>query len=226
VLEEYVEGTEMNGIVVVQDGEVLATVLCDRLRPSGRGFGVSWLHLYPPAVEGDRRTEAERVAADTVRALGLETGIGFPQLIATPAGGVALIECAARIGGMMAEHVRHALGIDLLEVALRLSLGERLSAEHVRPRFERPVAVRFLTAEPGTLTPGRVTRVGPLEPVLASPGVLDAEVYSVPGETIRPVTIISDRRGYVIATGATREEAVERADAATALVDIEVDPAG
>jgi biotin carboxylase len=222
VLEEYVEGTEMNGIVVVQDGEVLATVLCDRLRPPGRGFGVSWLHVYPPTVEDDRRAEALRVAADTVRALGLETGIGFPQLIATAEGNVAVIECAARIGGMMAEHLQHALGIDLLQIALRLALGERVSEEHVRPRFERPVAIRFLTAQPGTLTPGQVNRVGPLDDVLASPGVLDAEVFSVVGETIRPVTVISDRRGYVIATGGTREEAVARADAAAALVDIEV----
>jgi len=222
VLEEYVEGTEMNGIVVVQDGEVLATVLCDRLRPPGRGFGVSWLHVYPPTVEGDRRAEAARVAADTVRALGLQTGIGFPQLIATPEGGLAVIECAARIGGMMAEHLRDALGIDLLEVALRLALGERVSEEHVRTRFERPVAIRFLTAQPGTLTPGRVTRVGSLDEVLASPGVLDAEVFSVVGETIRPVRVISDRRGYVIATGVTREDAIARADAAAALVDLEV----
>jgi biotin carboxylase len=222
VLEEYVEGTEMNGIVVVQDGEVLATVLCDRLRPPGRGFGVSWLHVYPPTVEGDRRAEAARIAADTVRALGLETGIGFPQLIATPEGGLAVIECAARIGGMMAEHLRHALGIDLLEIALRLALGERVSEEHVRARFERPVAIRFLTAQPGTLTPGRVTRVGSLDDVLASPGVVDAEVFSVVGETIRPVTVISDRRGFVIATGVTREEAIARADAAAGLVDLEV----
>ena len=122
----------------------------------------------------------------------------------------------------MGEHLRHALGIDLLEVALRLSLGERVSAALVAPRFRRPVAIRFLTAEPGMLTPGRVTRVGPLDPVLAAPGVLDAAIYAVVGETIRPVTVISDRRGYVIATGVTREDAIARADAAAALVDLEV----
>ena len=225
VLEEYVEGTEMNGIVIVQDGEVLSVTLCDRLRPPGRGFGVSWLHVYPPTPAGAQLAEAERVAAEAVRALGLRTGIGFPQLLAAPDGGVVLVECAARIGGMMAEHLRHALGVDLLEVALRLALGEPVTAEHVGERFRRPVAIRFLTAEPGTLTPGRVTRVGSLDDVLAAPGVLDAEVYSEVGETIRPVRIISDRRGYVIATGETREEAVARADAASLLVEIEVDAA-
>lgn len=225
VLEEFVEGTELNGIVVVQEGEVLATILCDRLRPPGRGFGVSWLHVYPPTPTGAQLAEAERVAADAVRALGLRTGIGFPQILARPDGGVALVECAARIGGMMAEHLLHAFGIDLLEVALRLALRELVTQEQVQPRFERPVAIRFLTAEPGTLTPGRVTRVGPLDDVLAAPGVLAAEIYSEVGETIRPVQIISDRRGYVIATGNTRGEAVERADAASLLVQIDVEPA-
>jgi biotin carboxylase len=225
VLEEFVEGTEMNGIVVVQDGEVLSTILCDRLRPSGRGFGVSWLHVYPPTPEGAQLAEAEHVAAEAVRALGLRTGIGFPQILARPDGGVALVECAARIGGMMAEHLLHAFGIDLLEVAIRLALGEPVTQEHLRPRFERPVAIRFLTADPGMLRAGRVTRVGPLDDVLAAPGVLAAEVYSEVGETIRPVQIISDRRGYVIATGATRDEAVERADAASVLVVIDVEPA-
>lgn len=224
VLEQYVDGIELNGIVVVQDGDVLSVELADRLRPLGRGFGVSWLHVYPPSVEGEQRAEAERVAVEAVQALGLETGIGFPQLIAKPGGGVAVIECAARIGGMMADHLRHAVGVDLLGIALRLALGERVTPDDVRPRFERPVAIRFLTAAPGTLTPGRVTRVGPLDDVLAAPGVLEAEVFAVVGETIRPVTVISDRRGYVVATGGTREEAVERADAAAALVDLEVAP--
>jgi len=225
VLEEFVEGTEMNGIVVVQDGEVLSTTLCDRLRPRGRGFGVSWLHVYPPTPQGAQLAEAEQVATDAVRALGLRTGIGFPQILAKPDGGVALVECAARIGGMMAEHLLHALGIDLLEIALRLALGEPVTSEHLRERFRRPVAIRFLTAEPGTLTPGRVTRIGTLGPALAAPGVLAAEVYSEVGETIRPVQVISDRRGYVIAEGPTREEAIERADAAALLVDIEVEAA-
>jgi biotin carboxylase len=225
VLEEYVEGTELNGIVVVQDGEVLSVTLCDRLRPPGRGFGVSWLHVYPPTPEGAQLAEAERVAAGAVRTLGLETGIGFPQLIARPDGEVALVECAARIGGMMGEHLRHALGIDLLEVALRLALGEPVTAALVEPRFRRPVAIRFLTAEPGTLTPGRVTRVGSLDPILAAPGVLDAAIYAVVGETIRPVTIISDRRGYVIATGETRDDAIARADDASLLAEIDVEQA-
>ncbi len=223
ILEEYVDGIEMNGIVVVRDRRVLLVVLGDRLRPSGLGFGVSWIHLYPPHLTGELLDAAHGIAADTALALGLESGIAFPQLIATTDGRVLVVECAARIGGMMAELLEHALGVDLLEVQLRLALGEEVTEEMVRPRFERPTAIRFLTAEPGHLRPGRVTRVGPLDPVLASPGVVDASIYSAVGETIVPVRVISDRRGYVIATGETREQALDRADAAAALVEIDVE---
>ncbi len=223
ILEEYVDGIEMNGIVVVHEGRVLLVALGDRLRPSGLGFGVSWIHLYPPHLAGERLETAQHIAAETALALGLETGIAFPQLIATDDGRVLVVECAARIGGMMGELLEHALGIDLLEVQLRLALGEEVAEEMMRPRFERPTAIRFLTAEPGHLRPGRVTRIGPLDPVLASPGVVDASIYSAVGETIVPMRVISDRRGYVIATGSTREQALEHADAAAALVEIDVE---
>ncbi len=223
LLEEFVDGTEMNGIVIVDGGEVRSVTLCDRLRPEGASFGVSWIHLYPPSVEGLRLDEAQRVAADAVRALGLVTGIGFPQLIATTDGRVVVVECAARIGGLMAEHVLHARGIDLLEIQLRIALGEGVPDELVQPRFDRPVAVRFLTAEPGPLRTGQVTRVGPLDDVLAAPGVVAAEVYAEEGEIIRPVMVISDRRGWVIASGETREEALARAEAAALLFQIDVE---
>jgi biotin carboxylase len=223
IVEEYVEGTEMNGIVVMQDGEALSVILCDRLRPSGGSFGVSWIHLYPPDLDAARLEEAKRVAVDAARALGMRDGIAFPQLLATADGRIALVECAARIGGMMAELALHALGVDLLEIAIRIALGEQIPPKLVEERFRRPTAIRFLTAAPGPLQPGRVTRVGSLDPVLASPGVVAAELYMVVGEVIRPVMVISDRRGYVIAVGETAADALERAEAATRLVDVEVE---
>jgi biotin carboxylase len=226
ILEEYVEGLEMNGIVVLRDGEALATVLCDRLRPEGgESFGVSWIHLYPPGIEGAVLADAERIAADAARALGMISGIAFPQLIATTSGRVVLVECAARIGGMMAELLEHALGLDLLGLQLAAALGDEIAEAAVRPRYERATAIRFLTAEPGPLRAGRVTRVGSLEPVLESPGVVAASIYAVEGEVIRPVSVISDRRGFVIATGATREEALERAETGAGLVEIDVEAA-
>jgi biotin carboxylase len=224
ILEEFVDGTEMNGIVIARDGEPTPLTLSDRLRPPGIGFGVGWIHVYPATAYGDQLEESERVAAYAVKVLGLENGIAFPQLIAASDGRVALVECAARIpGGQMADLVRHAVGVDLVEVQLRFALGKELPDELVQPRFEQPLAIRFLTAEPGPLPTGRVVRVGSLEKVLAFPGVVQAETYLQPGETIRPVRLDGDRRGYVIAVADTNLAALERAEAAARLVDVEVE---
>jgi biotin carboxylase len=224
ILEEFVPGTEMNGIVIARGGEPMPLTLSDRLRPPGIGFGVGWIHVYPATVYGHQLEESERAAAYAVKALGLENGIAFPQLIAAPDGRVAMVECAARIpGGQMADLVRYAVGVDLVEVQLRFALGEELPDELVAPRFEQPLAIRFLTAEPGPLPTGRVRRVGSLEKVLAFPGVVQAETYLQVGETIRPVRLDGDRRGYVIAVADTNLEALERAEAAARLVDVEVE---
>jgi len=224
VLEEYVDGTELNGIVVARDGEATLLTLSDRLRPPGIGFGVGWIHVYPPTIPPEQLAEAERVAVHAVHALGLRTGIAFPQLLAAEDGRVVVVECAARVpGGQMADLVRWAVGVDLVETQIRMALGDELPDELVRPQFAQPLAIRFFTASPGPLAAGVVKRIGPLDKVLAFPGVVQADVYLQVGETIRPVRLDGDRRGYVIATADTNLEALERAEAAARLLDVEVE---
>ncbi len=223
ILEGFVDGVEMNGIVIARGGEAEVLTLSDRLRPPGIGFGVGWIHVYPASVYADQLELSEHVAARSVEALGLRDGIAFPQLIARPDGSVAVVEVAARIpGGQMADLVRHAIGVDLVELALRFALGEPVTDDVARPRFSQPLAIRFLTAEPGPLPTGRVTRIGSLDAVLAAEGVVQADTYLQVGETIRPVRLDGDRRGYVIALGDTSVAALARAEAAALLLEVDV----
>ena len=223
IVEEFIDGIEMNGIVVARGGEPALVTLSDRLRPPGIGFGVGWIHVYPPSIDGDELAGAERIAVESVRALGLRDGIAFPQLIATPDGRVALVEVAARIaGGQMADLVRHAVGVNLVEVALLQALGDEVPDEVALPRFSQPLAIRFFTAAPGPLPTGQVTAIGALEPLLEAEGVVQAETYLELGETIRPVRRDGDRRGYVIAVADTGSEALRRAEAAAELLTVEV----
>ena len=190
IVESYHDGLELNGLVLARRGETIPLTLSDRLRPPGIGFGVGWIHVYPATIFGDVLAEAERVAVHAVHALGLRDGIAFPQLLVSDDGTVRVVEVAARIpGGQMADLARHAIGLDLVEIALRQALGVEVPDELAYPRFRRPLAIRFLTE----------------------------------GETIRPVRLDGDRRGYVIATGETSVEALERAEAAARLLDVVVE---
>jgi biotin carboxylase len=118
LLEEYIDGIELNGILVVRDGEPTLVTLSDRLRPRGRGFGVGWIHLYPSSLAAEVLERARELAFAAVRTLGLRDGIAFPQLIAA-GDDVRLVEIAARIAaGQMADLVRFGTGIELFDVAI------------------------------------------------------------------------------------------------------------
>ncbi len=224
IVESFHDGLELNGLAVARNGDVELLTLSDRLRPPGVGFGVGWTHLYPSTLFGDTLARAEDVVVTAIHALGLRDGIAFPQVIVSDDGACRVVEVAARIpGGQMADLARHAVGVDLVEIALQQALGVEVPDELVKPRFSQPLAIKFLTASPGPLPTGRVRSVGALDKVLAFPGVVQAELYLQPGETIRPVRLDGDRRGYVIAVAETNLEALERAEAAATLVDVIVE---
>ena len=210
ILEQYVEGHELNAIVVARDGRPILLTLSDRLRPPGAGFGVGWIHLYPSELDPAYLQTAGDVAIAAVRALGLRDGIAFPQLLVTDAGDVLVVEVAARVpAGQMADLVRLGTGIDLIEIALTQALGHPVPDFMIEPRFRRPLAVSFVTASPGILPTGTVVAVNGLDRVRETPGVLEAGLYIELGETIRPVQVDADRRGYVIATADSARDALD-----------------
>ena len=226
IVEQFVDGVEMNAMAVVRDGDVMQLTLSDRLRPPGEGFAVGWIHAYPAdARRGERPPTPSSSSSAPCSALGLRNGIAFPQLIAATDGSIQVIEVAARIpGGQMADLVQHAVGVDLVEVALRFALGEDVTDELAAPKMRQPVAIRFFTAEPGPAAGGKVKAPASLDKVLAAPGVVQAASYIVPGETIRPVQRrrrpprLRDRDRLD-----TGPEALERAEAAARLVEVEVE---
>src|SRR5439155_20242445 len=185
MLESFVDGEELNILLAMRGGEPSLLTVSDRLRPSGLGFGVGWIHSFPSGLPPPVLDEARELAFAAVRRLGLRDGIAFPQLIVAD-DGVFVVEVAARVAaGQMADLVRLGTGIDLFELAIAQALGREVPDELVTPRFVRPIAIRFLTAQPGILPLGTVTAVDGLDAVRSSPDGLDCGLYFGPGPHIR-----------------------------------------
>ena len=203
ILEEFVDGVEMNGIVIARGGEPALVTLSDRLRPPGIGFGVGWIHVYPPSINGraaaTRRARRSRVGARSRSS----------RRDRVPAADRVTRRWRRRRGGRRA-NPRRADGRPRPPCRRRRPRRGRSPAGARReavpddvalPRFTQPLAIRFFTAQPGPLPTGEVLRIGSLDPVLAAEGVVQADTYLQVGETIRPVRRDGDRRGYVIADG-------------------------
>lgn len=106
---------------------------------------------------------------------------------------------------------------------MRQAVGEEITGEQRTPKFSQPLAVRFMTASPGPLPVGKIRSIGALDAVRSSPGVVKADVYMKVGETINPVQVDADRRGFVIATADDSSTALDLADRAAAMLEVEAD---
>ena len=144
-------------------------------------------HLWP----SHRGESATAVAELAARALGIEEGPSSTQLRVGPEG-PRVVELGARLGGGHdAELCEAALGVDLNGLALSAALGEEIEPGRIaaRPRVAG-ACVYFIAGEPGE--PEGVERAA------GSSGVEWVRLYRGSG-----------RRGAVLATGPTREQALE-----------------
>jgi len=149
------------------------------------------------------------VTRRAVEALGIENGPVHARLRVSR-GGPELLEVGARLGaGHDAELVLAATGVDLNALALAAALGLPVTAADVTRGYAERIGgavTRYLVAPPGALESVEVPQ--------GLPGVVEVRLYREPGHVFGPLRRSSDRAGAVLVVGATREEAVVRADVA------------
>ena len=130
------------------------------------------------------------------------------------------MEVAARLGGGHdAELCAAATGVDLNGLAIDAALG-RASNRLLQSRTGGAggAAIAFLVPPVGSLV-----AVDGVEEAEAVEGVRWVRVYRRPGHVFGPLRRGADRAGAVLATGATRAEALERARRAADAVRFRVD---
>jgi biotin carboxylase len=186
-------------------GEYVPLVVTDRTCASPPAFGVPVSESWP----SDYAQPSAEVARRAVEAVGIVAGPSHVRLRLSR-GGPEVIQVSARLGANHeAELVELTTGIDLNRLALAAALGWRFDADDVRPApagVVRGATTRFLIAPPGVLASVELPQ--------GLKGVVSSWIYRDPGYAFGPLQRPSDRAGAVLVGGASREEAVARADAA------------
>ena len=206
LIEERVEGPEVTVVGFSSGGQFKALVVTDRVVADPPAFGVALAHVWPSHDQGQSLDVAEAAVAG----LGITDGPSYTQLRLAD-DGPRVIEVAARLGGGHdAELAEAVTGVDLNGLAIDAALG----AAHPVPSWHTPrvggAVTRFLVAPPGVLE--SVDVPAGLE------GVLRVRIYREPGYVVGPLRRGSDRAGAVLVVGDSREQALDRADAAAAAV--------
>jgi biotin carboxylase len=161
----------------------------------------------PSVLAQEERLSLVRLAEKAARAMGLRNTTAKGDLVLTPEG-PKVIEMAARLsGGWFATHqIPLATGVDMVGIAIRLALGERIEAEEIFPRYNKGVAIRYFFPPPG-----KVASTRGAANFRKMPWVERLDLFVSEGDVVQPVTDHTRRAGFVITTGKSRQEAVERA---------------
>ncbi len=217
LVEEHVPGRELTVNAFSAGGHFHPLTITDRLTAPLPAFGVALTHVWPSELEPAQIGAVVEAASAAARAVGIENGPSYTQVILGPEG-PRVGELAARLGGGHdAELCRVALGVDLNGAALSAALGEEVSAASLAPVARVGGAcVRFLVAPPGELR--EVTGV---EQAFAEEGIRGIRIYRRPGHRFGELRRGADRAGAVLAVGGSRQEALERAARAEAMIRFE-----
>jgi biotin carboxylase len=203
LVEELVDGPEVTVNAFRVAGRQTTLTVTDREVAGGEAFGVALAHVWP-----SRHLAAAEVADAAATALGIDDGPIYVQL-RVAADGPKVVELAARVGGGHdAELCRAALGVDLNALTIAAALGEQIPPLEPKPRVGG-ACVRFLVGPPGLLE-----AVAGVEEASELPGIEWVRVYRDAGYVLVPLRRGADRAGAILATGDSREQALERAEAA------------
>ena len=174
----------------------------------------------PSKLDGAARALLNDLLQRVAEALGVRAGVLKGDLVICD-GAPHLIEVALRLsGGYFCTHqIPLSTGVDLVGHAIRIALGETPAAAELRPTRNIGAAQRWLFP-----APGRVTRIAGVGAVAARPEVELCDIRIREGDIVQPMSSHSSRVGVVLATGATREEAIERTQRALDGIDIQTDP--
>jgi biotin carboxylase len=220
LVEEHVAGHEVTVNGFSLGGWFHPLTVTDRLTADAPAFGVALAHVWPSVLAPPRIAGAIEVAAGAVEAIGIAEGPSYTQVLVGEEG-ARVGEVAARLGGGHdAELCRAVLGVELNSLALSSALGWEISPQQLAPVAQAGGGcVRFLVAPPGELR-----NVSGLEAAYALDGIKGIRMYRKLGHRFGPLIRGSDRAGAILSVGASREAALEYADAAASLVRFETVP--
>jgi len=212
MVEEYLAGPQISTEGLLIDGVGTTCGFIDRNYEHLDTFAPYIVENggeQPSMLPAQAQRQISSVAMDAGRAMGIVTGSVKGDMVWTDRGPY-VIEIAARLSGgwMSTDQIPLGTDVDLIGCAIRMALGENVPADDIRPRWHRGVAIRYFFPPPG-----RVSSIDGADAFANVPWVHRLGFFVEPGDVVQPTTDHTKRAGFVITTGATREEAVDRAKA-------------
>ena len=214
IVEEYLDGPEVSVEVMVVDGVPHILQITDKITTEAPHF-VEMGHTQPSRLPVETQRQIREVAEAACKSLGLDKGPAHVEMKVTGRGPV-MIELGARMGGdnITTHLVPLSTGIDMVKATINVALGEE---PDIMPTLHCGSAIRYFEVPFGT-----IRSIEGVEDAKQMPGIKQITFTKEVGEESTPIQCSNDRIGFVIAQGATADEAAKRCEEAMKRIKITI----
>lgn len=215
IIEEYLDGPEVSVEVMVVNGIVNILQITDKITTEAPHF-VEMGHTQPSRLPVATQEAIRNVTVAACTAIGIDKGPAHVEMKVTNRGPV-MIELGARMGGdnITTHLVPLSTGIDMVGSTIKVALGEE---PDIVPSLHCGSAIRYFEVPFGT-----IKAIEKVEEATNVPGVKQITFTKEVGDESTPIHCSNDRIGFVIAQGATAEEAVKACEEAMKVIKVNIE---
>lgn len=220
MVEQYLSGPQVSTESIVVNGKCFTPGFSDRNYEYLERYAPFFIENggdLPSHLSPEVQAKVKDVVARAAAALGITNGTVKGDIVVHK-GEPHVIELAARLSGgfFCTREIPLNTGVDFIGAAIKVALGEPVTAEELEPKHFKPVIQRYAFPNPGT-----VVSVTGADEARKISGIAEVVVTAKEGDIIPPAGDKRPSAAMVLATGATREAALEAANDALALIRIE-----
>jgi len=210
MVEEFLEGQQYSTESIIMDKKNITLGFSER--------NYELLEEFTPYIienGGQQPAEIDKKEFDSIvnlvekasQVLGISNATSKGDVVMTK-DGPKIIEIAPRLSGgyFSSDQIPLATGINIIEIAIRLSLGETINTDKLLFSQQKSVAIRYFFPKPG-----KIISINNIDSFKNESWVHKLNLFFGVGDVLEKVTDHTKRCGFVITTGNTRSEAVKRA---------------
>ena len=220
MVEEYLSGPQISTESLICDGCTFTSGLSDRNYEYLDRFAPYFVENggdLPSQLPIVQQAKVKDVVHRAAAALGIRNGTVKGDIVVHQ-GEPYVIELAARLSGgfFCTREIPLNTGVDFVGCALRLALGETITAKDAEPKYLIPVVQRYAFPPPG-----RIVSIEGADEARAVAGVEDVVITARTGDIIASAGDKRPSAAMVLAKGSSREHALKAANDALACLRIQ-----